>query len=560
MKARKEFQVEAFGKNVYFFSPEDDSVEVQKVLNGIYQKQEASEFGDGRYAVYFLPGSYDKSLEVNIGFYMQAAGLGRDPGDVSVPVLKCTAEWHKRGSNYNATCNFWRGVENMTLCSDTVWAVSQATYMRRVHVKGSLHLHDRLGWASGGFLADSRVDGLADSGTQQQWLSRNCEWSEWTGQNWNIVFAGIQEGKAPVETWPEKTYTTVDTVEKMQEKPFLVYDEEEGFSVYVPAVRCDSRGVSWQEKGNKADGKRIPMEAFYIARADVDTADSLNHALAEEKHIFFTPGIYHLDQELLAERDGVILLGTGLATLVPDQGNCCIRVTGAAATVAGLLFDAGPRLSDTLLKLEKTDSRDTTYLSDLFFRVGGVADYTARVHSCLRIDRDDVVGDNFWIWRADHGGHVAWDKNTAENGMIVNGNHVTVYALMVEHFEEYQTVWNGEDGKTIMYQSELPYDVPGQKSWMSSGGRRNGYASYYVAPGVKRHEAWGIGIYSVFWDAEVDEHCVMEVPETPGVKVHNICAVMINGNPGISHIINDAGGSCMTHNERQIITEWPIPE
>lgn len=555
---RKEFQIEAFGENVYFFSPEDDVVKVQQTVDEIYRIQEANQFGKERHAIYFLPGIYDESLRVNVGFYTHVAGLGITPDEVVLPSMQCEANWMLRGNNHNATCNFWRGVENMALNSETTWAVSQATYMRRMHLKKEIHLHDRNGWASGGFLADSLSEDIVDSGTQQQWLSRNCDWSGWKGQNWNIVFAGISPGKTPAETWPEKAYTTVETVEKMQEKPFLVYDERAGFGVYLPAVRTNCRGVSWLGESEEDGGRIIPISEFYIAKADADTADTLNQALAEGKHLFFTPGIYHLDKELRVEQDNRILLGTGLATLIPDKGNRCVYVTGAATTIAGLLFDAGVQISDTLLEIEKTESTEVTYLSDLFFRVGGVADYEAKVHSCIVINRDYVVGDNFWVWRADHGDHVAWDKNTAENGIVVNGDYVTMYALMVEHFEEYQTVWNGEYGKTIMYQSELPYDVPNQEAWRSHDGAMNGFASYYVAPEVKHHEAWGLGIYSVFRTAEVDEHCVMEVPETPEVKVHNICAIYISCNPGISHVINNAGEACTEKGHRRIITEWPM--
>lgn len=71
--------------------------------------------------------------------------------------------------------------------------------------------------------------------------------------------------------------------------------------------------------------------------------------------------------------------------------------------------------------------------------------------------------------------------------MIVNGNDVTMYGLMVEHFLEYQTLWNGNGGRTYFYQSEIPYDVPDQASWMSHNGTVNGYASYKVADTVTSH-------------------------------------------------------------------------
>ena len=166
-----------------------------------------------------------------------------------------------------------------------------------------------------------------------------------------------------------------------------------------------------------------------------------------------------------------------------------------------------------------------------------------------------MLGDNFWVWRADHGDGVGWELNTAKNGILINGDDVTMYALMVEHFQEYQTIWNGENGKTIFYQSEIPYDVPAQEEWMSHEGTVNGYASYKVGDEVKRHEAWGLGIYSYHRDAKVDLNCVMEVPEQETIKVHNICSVMITGNPGISHVINNEGEAANQPGERQIIRE-----
>lgn len=206
----KDFHDSVFGENTYIFTPEDEPEKVQAVLDELYRKQESNQFGENRYAILFMPGEYDPS-------------------------------------NNNATCNFWRSVENINIGSDTVWAVSQATSMRRVHIEGSLYLHDDYGWASGGFLADSLVDRMVDSGSQQQWLSRNCNWKIWMGENWNMVFAGIGDNNAPTGTWPGKKYTTLETVEEMQEKPFLTYDEEKGYGIFVPDIKTNFMGISWNK-------------------------------------------------------------------------------------------------------------------------------------------------------------------------------------------------------------------------------------------------------------------------------------------------------------------------
>lgn len=582
-----DYHNELFGENVYLFTPEDDPNEVNAILDEIYDKQEENQFGEERYAIYFMPGVYDEAIEVKVGFYMQVAGLGELPTDTRIPSLQCTATWlGDDPNNHNACCNFWRGVENIEIGSNTIWAVSQATFMRRTQIDGALFLHDNYGWCSGGFLADSNTELMTDSGSQQQWLSRNCNWKAWMGANWNMVFVGIEEGKAPEGAWPMIPYTEVEKAEKIQEKPFLIYDEKAGYQVYVPDVRTDAAGTSWQNSAAHADGAgstektagtKISIDEFYVAKADIDTAETMNAALAEGRHLLLTPGIYKLDEPLFITGEDTIVLGMGLATLQSTGGNACVKTADAPGLIlAGILFDAGEVEAENLLVVGTPETsgtqeaqaddesvqtgeaaRDFITLSDVFFRVGGTATkQPTRVKNCVTIYSDNVIGDNFWVWRADHGDQVAWDKNAADTGIIVNGDNVTIYALMVEHFEEYQTIWNGDGGKVYMYQSEIPYDVPSQSDWLSHDGVKEGYASFYVDEGVSDFEAWGLGIYLYNRDAAVTLASAMEVPERDGVKVHNICTVMLNGYPGMEHIINDEGGSVMQSGERQVICEY----
>lgn len=570
---RQDYHLEAFGGNVYFFTPEDDPDEVQGILEKIWKKQEKNQFGDDRYAIYFLPGTYDEKIQARVGFYTQIAGLGASPDDVSLYNLTCDARWLGDNKNHNATCNFWRGAENLSVRGYATWAVSQATFMRRVHIGKTIYLHDSNGWASGGFLADSKVELAVSSGTQQQWLSRNCDWSTWLGENWNIVFAGIEEGKTPEGTWPEHAYTDVPVVDHIREKPFLAYDKEKGFGVYVPELRTEAVGVDWNP------GEFLSIESFYIARAEEDTAETLNQALQDGKNLFLTPGIYKLESALVIEREGTVVLGTGLATLRSMKGNSCMEVKNSGVTVAGILFDAGPESTEHLLAVgraaaderevlgegaaagsataENVLAADRTLLADLFFRVGGAKNYDTEVDCCVEIHQDGVIGDNFWVWRADHGDGVGWNRNRARNGIRVTGEDVSVYALMVEHFQEYQTIWEGENGKVIFYQCEIPYDVPQQEEWVSHDGVVNGFASYKVADTVERHQAYGLGIYLYNRDAEVELHSAMEVPEkAEGIRVHHICTVMITGNPGITHIINEQGDGVVTPGARAMILDY----
>ncbi len=561
------FQSELFGENTYIFSPEDDPKEISRILDGLFAAQEANQFGKERYALYFMPGTYDSSISAKVGFYMQVAGLGKLPTDTKIPALECTARWlGDDPSNHNACCNFWRGVENIEIESNTVWAVSQATFMRRVYIDGALYLHDDYGWCSGGYLSDSIATLMVDSGSQQQWLSRNNEFKTWMGENWNMVFVGDAEGCDPTGTWPARAYTSVESAPVVQEKPFLIYDEEEGFAVFVPELKRDAAGVSWKEamtKGEEALGETLPLAGFYIAKPDTDSAETLNAALEEGKNLLFTPGIYSLEEPLAVKKADTVILGMGLATLQAVNGNACIETEDEdGIIIAGLLLDAGETESANLMtigreKSDKDHSENPAALLDVFFRVGGAdAQYAGKADTCITVNSNQVIGDNLWIWRADHGDNVAWDLNTGKNGLVVNGDDVMMYALMVEHFQEYQTIWNGNNGRVIMYQSEIPYDVPAQDMWMSHDGTVNGYASFYVDDAVECFEGWGLGIYSYHRDAVVDLNCVMELPDKEGVKVHNICAIMITGNPGISHVINNAGEAAVRAGDRRLIIEY----
>ena len=55
-----EFHTELFGGNTYIFSPEDDPKQVAETLDAIYEKQEANQFGEEHYAIYFMPGEYKR--------------------------------------------------------------------------------------------------------------------------------------------------------------------------------------------------------------------------------------------------------------------------------------------------------------------------------------------------------------------------------------------------------------------------------------------------------------------------------------------------------------------
>jgi hypothetical protein len=402
---------------------------------------------------------------------------------------------------------------------------------------------DAGGWSSGGFMADSKIDGWIISGSQQQWYTRNSHVGTWNGSNWNMVFQGVDN--APVQSFPTPPMTTVLATPVIREKPFVYVDRDGKWNVFVPAVRSNATTPSWTA-GPEA-GTPIPMSQFYIAEAATDTATTMNAALSAGKHLLLTPGVYHLSAPLAINNANTVVLGLGVATLIPDNGVKAMTVADVdGVKIAGILFDAGSVNSPVLLQVGPTGSTashsaNPTTLSDLVVRVGGGTTLGMATVS-IQINSNDVIGDDFWVWRADHGSQVGWTVNTAQNGVVVNGNNVTLYGLFVEHFQQYQVLWNGNNGRTYFYQSEIPYDPPNQASWMN--GTSNGWASYKVANTVTTHEAWGMGTYAVFTNTGVNLDRAIEVPAAAtGVKFHDMVTLSLTANGGISNVINSTGGA-----------------
>ncbi len=122
----------------------------------------------------------------------------------------------------------------------------------------------------------------------------------------------------------------------------------------------------------------------------------------------------------------------------------------------------------------------------------------------------------------------------------MNGDNVTATGLFVEHYQRYDVVWNGENGKTIMFQNEMPYDPPNQAAWRH--GAVLGWAAYKVSDRVRTHEGWGLGSYCFFnVDPTIHASRAFEVPVRPGVRLHDILDLSISRQGTIDHVVNDTG-------------------
>jgi hypothetical protein len=572
--------VPGFGANVIVFDPSTPVSQIQATFDAIHAQQVDAEMGTNRYALLFKPGVYGSEtqpLQLKVGYYTEVAGLGASPTDVTI---NGKIEVYNRclegggTSNCHALVNFWRTLSNLSLnvnaagqdgcrMSANFWAVSQAASMRRLNIGGAnLSLMDYCTpppqFASGGFIADSKLP-FVINGSQQQWLIRNSEIGGWSNAVWNQVFAGVV-GAPSDDDFPNPPYTTFDTTPLSREKPYVFADASGAYNVRVPSAQKDTTGVTWDE--GMTAGRTIPLRDFFVASPSHSERD-INKALHRGKHLLLTPGVYDIDRSISVRRANTVVLGLGHATLTAVDGEVPLEVADVpGVVVAGVTIDAGTRKSPVLLRLgrkherededdddddrgswKKRDSSNPTTLSDVYFRVGGP--HVGKVDVALEVNSDRVLIDHTWIWRADHGVEglsdtERWNTNIGRNGIIVNGDDVTANGLFVEHFQRYNTVWNGDGGATILYQNELPYDPPTQAEWMNDG--VEGWAGYKVGRRVRTHELFGGGVY-VFNRNNPSIHTEngFEVPQTPGVKLHHVMTVNL-GAGTIDHVVNGVGG------------------
>ncbi|WP_062209288.1 hypothetical protein [Demequina oxidasica] len=590
-----------FGPNVTIFTPDTPLAEIQATMDALADETRDAEMSTERHAVYFMPGDYGTDqtpLQFEVGYYTEVAGLGAAPGDVNVNgkievYNRCLGD--DAAPNCIALVNFWRTLSNLSLqvngtgqdgcrASANFWAVSQAVSMRRVDVSGgTLSLMDYCTagpqYASGGFIADTRAAGDLVNGSQQQWLTRNSDVGNWTNGVWNQVFSGVV-GAPDDSGFPDPTYTTIDETPLSREKPYLFVDSKGKYHVRVPSAHTNTSGVSWEE--GMTTGRTVSIGDFYIAKPG-DSVKQINKELARGKNLMLTPGVYDIGSSINVKRKNTVVLGMGHATLTAVNGATPLKVSDVPGVViAGVSIDAGAKESPVLLqvgkedkskghgnktgKAKKADPSNPITLSDVYFRVGGP--HIGKADIALEVNADNTLIDHTWVWRGDHGvegftdgvnGDTdRWNTNIGRNGAVINGDNVTATGLFVEHFQEYNTIWNGENGTTILYQNELPYDPPTQADWTQPNGTL-GWAGYKVADDVKEHNLYGAGVY-VFNqnNPNIVTANGFEVPENSGVNLHHIMTVNLSAGT-IEHVVNGVGSSATMDNTGtpQFVVEYP---
>ncbi|MDX6336937.1 MAG: hypothetical protein QOG05_4277, partial [Streptosporangiaceae bacterium] len=273
-----------FGPNVHIFDPSMSSTSIQSTLDSVFNAQKLNQFGTERDALLFKPGTYSNTA--NIGYYTSIAGLGQNPDDVTINGDVTVDAFDGTG---NATQNFWRSAENMAInpsAGSDRWAVAQAGPFRRMDVHGGLNLFPAsYGYASGGYIADTKVTGQVSSVSQQQWYSRDSNFGSWSGSVWNMVFSGVNG--APGQSFPTPPMTTLGTTPVSRDVPYLYIDSSGNYHVFEPSLRTNASGPSWAN--GPTAGTSVPMSQFFVADPSMSAA-TINNALAEGCNLLFTPG------------------------------------------------------------------------------------------------------------------------------------------------------------------------------------------------------------------------------------------------------------------------------
>lgn len=568
-------------------------------------------FVSDRTALLFAPGTY-RNVSFQVGYYVQMAGLGYKPDAVKfvnggpyVPALN--KHLHKRtiidehGNKIQqsvGTCldSFWRSMENLAIeNSDLQWAVSQAAPLRRVHViNGDVYLHDGAAYASGGHFANSKIDnGMLLAGGQQQFLIRNVALGKGArGGAWSMVYAGCT-GEVP-EAGFEDDGATVTVVEEPRvrvEKPYISLQENgTKYQLRVPKAML-SGDISYTREP-MFDGHYEDVRDFSRVRVvrDTDPVSSIQEALDEGKDVVLAPGIYSLKKTVELRKPGQVLLGLGLATLeAPRNGTPCVHVAPnlSGVRIAGIMLEATEKdasaadnnVKTALLEWGNTHMKDPGRkddpgaMHDIFVRVGGATtgDRTKiAVDAMMRLHSGNVVGDNLWIWRADHAvlgkgekanyPHISpifWQSEQnefrAEIGIEVTADDVSMYGLAVEHANQHQTVWSGENGSVVFYQCEFPYGV--YKDFAE-----NSFRGYLVKDHVQTHEVHAPGVYSNFRNDDVQTETAMNIPEKEGISVANPFIVKLDNQGGILSVINGKGGAAVGENTGTPVRLFTVEE
>ena len=120
-----------------------------------------------------------------------------------------------------------------------------------------------------------------------------------------------------------------------------------------------------------------------------------------------------------------VVLGLGLATLIAANGQPCITVGDVdGVRVAGVLLQAGEKPTPTLLRWGSEggkypgDAKNPGVMNDVNARVGGPDATEVQTEKMVVVNSGNVIGDNMWLWRADHT-EVGWARSVPFDPLFI---------------------------------------------------------------------------------------------------------------------------------------------
>ncbi|CAH0543236.1 beta-1,3-glucanase family protein [Vibrio marisflavi] len=574
------------------------------------------QWSHNRYAILIGEGNYEMPDPFRLNYYMEVTGVSEFDAlnkDQKVKVMPGINALNSSGNTApGALNNFWRSLANLNVDSTALltpinpdkpndrnpagvlrFGVSQASGIRNVYFSGKDLLMcdwNTINWAcgqaSGGFIANSYIDGEMNLGSQQQFYIGNTYAKMFKGSVWNYVLHNAKSGDGITKhPYP---FTDVNDGHKVLTKPRLIVNSNQLWEIddgNPSHNNIDINDFVVLSAGNSSD----------VLTADVDKIqDALNSG---KKGLLILPGVYDFTKRLHV-KENQIVLGIGMPSLICDAIEGCLLTDDQSIRVAGITLEPGiiadKSAKNSLLTVGDykqdhpsiQDKRDAVILQDVYCRVARTRDvsklsenHSPSAYSCITVNANDVIGENLWLWRADHdaqSGHdkysynnqVDWDTDEAQYGLIVNGDDVVMNGLAVEHFKNYQTIWNGKNGVINFYQSEMPYTLPEDDSantpkvdCVASDGQVEqeikSYAvcpSLYVAKTATGFVGNGIGVYSYLpkeynhgrmQQTIVAETAIYIAANPEDVSIKNSVNRWLNGgkNSGISYNILDAAGN-----------------
>ena len=299
-------------------------------------------------------------------------------------------------------------------------------------------------------------------------------------------------------------------------------------SVFVPAVAADSLG---RDLGRRPDARPLdPARRVLRRHARRQRRSRSTARWPAARTCCFTPGIYDVDKPIQVKRADTVVLGLGMATLDRRRTapSAMTVPTCRASTIAGLHVRRRRRSSSPVLlrgRRQRRTARRRSRATRPRCRTcssASAAPHVGKATVSLEVNSDDVILDDIWAWRADHGDGVGWT--------VEHRRHRRRRQRRRRHSPPAcsssttrSTRWSGtaSDGETIIFQNEMPYDPPNQAAWQHDGVL--GFAGVQGRRRVTTHQGWGLGSYCFFnVDPSIHATRAFEVPVTPGVQLHDI--------------------------------------